>query len=72
METKGKKNLQKKFVYKFSFIYYIFSGKKVLIDEQLKHPRGIAVHPSKGQIFWTDWERTYPRIETSNMDGSNR
>ena len=48
------------------------SGKKILIDEQLKNPRGIAVHPSMGQIFWTDWERSYPRIETSNMDGSNR
>ena len=47
-------------------------GKKVLIDEQIKNPRGIAVHPSTSRLFWTDWDRSYPRIETSNLDGSNR
>ena len=47
-------------------------GKKVLIDEQIRNPRGIAVHPSTSRLFWTDWDRNYPRIETSNLDGSNR
>ena len=47
-------------------------GKKVLIDEQIRNPRGIAVHPSTSRLFWTDWDRNYPRIETSTLDGSNR
>ena len=26
----------------------------------------------KRRIYWSDWERGNPRIETSNMDGSDR
>ena len=32
-----------------------------LIDEGLMNPRGIAVHPTLGRLFWTDWDRTGPR-----------
>ena len=35
-------------------------------------PRGIAVHPSLGKIYWTDWDRYGSRIEMANMDGSGR
>ena len=43
-----------------------------LIDEGLTNPRGIAVHPTLGRLFWTDWDRARPRIESSNPDGSDR
>lgn len=23
-------------------------------------------------MFWTDWDREYPRIESSNLDGTDR
>ena len=32
-----------------------------LIDEGLRNPRGIAVHPTVGRLFWTDWDRARPR-----------
>ncbi|XP_030630936.1 low-density lipoprotein receptor-related protein 2 [Chanos chanos] len=36
----------------------------------LKNPRGIAVHPSAGYLFWSDWYR--PAVITrSYTDGSN-
>ena len=24
------------------------------------------------RLFWSDWDRSYPRIEVSNLDGSDR
>ena len=24
------------------------------------------------RLFWSDWDRSYPRIEASNLDGSDR
>ena len=32
-----------------------------LFDEGLTNPRGIAVHPAMGRLFWTDWDRANPR-----------
>ena len=32
-----------------------------LVDEGLMNPRGIAVHPALGRLFWTDWDRAGPR-----------
>ncbi|XP_047530090.1 nidogen [Vanessa atalanta] len=47
--------------------------KKVLFKRDgIFNPRGIAVHPGKGKIFWTDWNRNGPKIEWANMDGSQR
>jgi hypothetical protein len=43
---------------------------KTLID-QLVRPRGIALHPKKGMLFWSDWG-DQPKIERSALDGSNR
>jgi nidogen (entactin) len=50
------------------------SGKyrKVLINTDLKNPRGIAVDPIDGYIFWCDWNRKSPKIERANMDGTQR
>ncbi|XP_015113339.1 nidogen-2 isoform X5 [Diachasma alloeum] len=46
--------------------------RKVLISEGLVNPRGIAVHPYRGKIFWSDWNRMTPKIEWSNEDGTQR
>ncbi|XP_051169856.1 nidogen isoform X3 [Leptopilina boulardi] len=46
--------------------------RKVLVKTGLVNPRGIAVHPHRGKIFWTDWNRQSPKIEIANEDGSGR
>ncbi|KAL4705359.1 hypothetical protein ACJJTC_006845 [Scirpophaga incertulas] len=38
----------------------------------ISNPRGIVVHPQRGKIFWSDWNRLGPKIEWANMDGSQR
>merc|ERR550519_1489457 len=43
-----------------------------LMEDSLHSPRGIAVHPTLGKVYWTDWDRYEPRIEMANMDGSGR
>lgn len=42
-----------------------------LIDEGLMNPRGIAVDPFHGRLYWTDWYRKSPKIMMADMDGSN-
>ncbi|KAG8236148.1 hypothetical protein J437_LFUL001582 [Ladona fulva] len=46
--------------------------RRVLISDGLVNPRGIVVHPAKGKMYWTDWNREGPKIETANLDGSQR
>ncbi|XP_041987449.1 nidogen [Aricia agestis] len=47
--------------------------RKVLFrGDGIYNPRGIVVHPSRGKIFWSDWNRSGPKIEWANMDGSQR
>ncbi len=46
--------------------------RKVLVSTDLRNPRGIAVDPRDGYMFWTDWYRQNPRIERANMDGTMR
>ena len=45
---------------------------KTLITDGLIDPRGIAVHPGIGKMYWTDWNRLAPKIEVANMDGTMR
>ncbi|KAK7065937.1 Low-density lipoprotein receptor-related protein 4, partial [Halocaridina rubra] len=47
------------------------SSRKVIIKSQLLEPRAIAVFPSEGYMFWTDWGNK-SKIERSYLDGSNR
>ncbi|KAK6166565.1 hypothetical protein SNE40_023222 [Patella caerulea] len=42
-----------------------------LIDTGLDEPRGIALLPNKGRMYWTDWG-IHAKIEVADMDGSNR
>ncbi|XP_025991116.1 nidogen isoform X2 [Solenopsis invicta] len=46
--------------------------RKVLISDGLVNPRGIAVHPYRGKIFWSDWNRASPKLEWANEDGTDR
>ncbi|CAG7815670.1 unnamed protein product [Allacma fusca] len=45
--------------------------RKILISRGLTEPRAIGLDPKRGLMFWSDWGKK-PRIERSNMDGSNR
>ncbi|VVC34410.1 Hypothetical protein CINCED_3A006647 [Cinara cedri] len=46
--------------------------RKVIIANDLVEPRGIAIAPELGWLFWSDWYDKRPKIERSNLDGSNR
>lgn len=43
----------------------------VLNSTVLTKPRGIALHPTSGYMFWTDWAADAPSINRANLDGSN-
>ncbi|XP_063385358.1 sortilin-related receptor-like [Cydia fagiglandana] len=43
----------------------------ILDNKVLSKPRGIAVHPKAGYLFWTDWDRSNPTVSRSNLDGKN-
>lgn len=43
----------------------------ILDSKVLSKPRGIAVHPKAGYLFWTDWDRNNPSVSRSNLDGTN-
>ncbi|XP_070160368.1 nidogen isoform X1 [Polyergus mexicanus] len=46
--------------------------RKILVSDGLVNPRGIAVHPYRGKIFWSDWNRASPKLEWANEDGTDR
>lgn len=46
--------------------------RRSIIVGDLINPRGIAVHPGRGLLFWSDWNRDAPKIESAGMDGSDR
>lgn len=46
--------------------------RKTILDKSIvKKPRGIAVHPVEGYIFYTDWDSSNPHIGRADMDGKN-
>lgn len=44
----------------------------VIIAKDLVDPRGIAVASELGWLFWSDWNEKKPKVERSNLDGSER
>uniref|UniRef100_A0A8C0TXJ2 Low-density lipoprotein receptor-related protein 2 n=1 Tax=Canis lupus familiaris TaxID=9615 RepID=A0A8C0TXJ2_CANLF len=50
------------------------SHRIILITGNLGHPRGIAVDPTVGYLFFSDWESLSgePKLERAFMDGTNR
>ncbi|XP_060033733.1 low-density lipoprotein receptor-related protein 2 [Erinaceus europaeus] len=50
------------------------SSRVVLISENLGNPRGIAVDPTVGYLFFSDWESLsgQSKVERAFMDGTNR
>jgi len=46
--------------------------RRIVITGGLVNPRGIAVHPGRGLLFWSDWNRDSPKIESAGLDGSDR
>lgn len=45
--------------------------RKTLFKSELQEPRAIAVYPSEGWMFWTDWGQR-AKIERAGMDGNRR
>ncbi|RZC34546.1 sortilin-related receptor-like [Asbolus verrucosus] len=43
----------------------------ILGSDHLKKPRGIALHPKSGYMFWTDWSLENPSVNRADLDGSN-
>ena len=32
-----------------------------IVEDNLVSPRGIALHPALGKLYWTDWDTYNPR-----------
>jgi low-density lipoprotein receptor-related protein 1 (alpha-2-macroglobulin receptor) len=43
-----------------------------IISGEMQNPRAIAVDPTNGLLFWSDWDNSFPRIESATMSGMNR
>lgn len=43
----------------------------ILDTKILKKPRGIALHPVRGYLYWTDWSSEAPSVSRANLDGTN-
>ncbi|KAG5337450.1 SORL protein, partial [Acromyrmex charruanus] len=43
----------------------------ILGPNNLQKPRGIAVHPLRGYMFWTDWAPGNASVSRANLDGTD-
>ncbi|XP_075166288.1 nidogen [Haematobia irritans] len=48
------------------------SLRSILVNKNLVNPRGISVDPYREKIYWSDWNRESPKIEMSDLDGTDR
>ncbi|KAJ8937574.1 hypothetical protein NQ318_023105 [Aromia moschata] len=44
----------------------------ILVDYRLSKPRGLALDPTSGYLFFTKWGHSHPMLERCKMDGSER
>ncbi|CAG9534171.1 unnamed protein product [Cercopithifilaria johnstoni] len=47
-------------------------GRQIVISHGLKQPRGLALDPDSGYMFFSDWHESTSRIEKAWLDGSHR
>uniref|UniRef100_A0A158Q8K8 Low-density lipoprotein receptor-related protein 6 n=1 Tax=Elaeophora elaphi TaxID=1147741 RepID=A0A158Q8K8_9BILA len=47
-------------------------GRQIVISHGLKQPRGLALDPDGGHMFFSDWHESTSRIEKAWLDGSHR
>uniref|UniRef100_A0A8C1GLZ9 Uncharacterized protein n=1 Tax=Cyprinus carpio TaxID=7962 RepID=A0A8C1GLZ9_CYPCA len=47
-------------------------NRKVVIDSDLVNPRAIVMDAKSGTLYWTDWNRDAPKIESSSLKGHKR
>uniref|UniRef100_A0A1I7WGY1 EGF-like domain-containing protein n=1 Tax=Heterorhabditis bacteriophora TaxID=37862 RepID=A0A1I7WGY1_HETBA len=43
-----------------------------VVSGDMVNPRALALDPSSGYMFWTDWEGAHPRIERATLSGNGR
>lgn len=48
------------------------TSRKTLYNTDMLNPRAIVLDVSRGNMYWTDWNRNKPQIETARMDGTGR
>lgn len=48
------------------------SFRRTLIAGEMDSPRALALDPREGLLFWTDWDKSDPRIERCSMAGEYR
>eukprot|EP00095_Tigriopus_kingsejongensis_P005304 maker-scaffold337_size202799-snap-gene-0.21 protein:Tk05304 transcript:maker-scaffold337_size202799-snap-gene-0.21-mRNA-1 annotation:"sortilin-related receptor" len=46
--------------------------RKTIMQGKVSRPRGLAIHPMEGYLFFTDWNKMHPQIGRANLDGSDR
>ncbi|VDN01921.1 unnamed protein product [Thelazia callipaeda] len=47
-------------------------GRQIVVANELKQPRGLALDPDDGYMFFSDWHKSINRIEKAWLDGSHR
>ena len=45
---------------------------KIILSSKLSKPRGIALDPNEGQMFFTVWGTNTAKLESADLDGKNR
>lgn len=48
------------------------SFRRTLIAGEMDSPRALALDPREGLLFWSDWDKSDPRIERCSMAGEYR
>lgn len=48
------------------------TARTTVLSGDMKNLRSLTLDPSKGLMFWTDWEESNPRIEKATMAGQSR
>lgn len=48
------------------------SFRRTLIAGEIDSPRALALDPREGWLFWTDWDKSDPRIERCSLAGEHR